>query len=90
MLLNMLQVANYWKNRQGMIDALPNLVQLKQKQAQEAKFNKWANKPANKAKYGNVVPTINKYYAITNEKSRHDNYLMQLLRTTAFGTIREV
>src|SRR5574343_376055 len=54
-------VANYWKNRQGMIDAL--------------------------SKFGNVVPTINKYYAMTNEKSRHDNYMMQLFRTSAFGTV---
>jgi hypothetical protein len=80
-------VANYWKNRQGMIDALTKFGTAKSKAAQEAKFNKWANKPANKAKYGTVVPTINKYYDMTNEKSRHDNYLQQLFRTSAFGTI---
>ncbi len=79
--------ANYWKNRQGMIDALTKFQTSKTKAAQEAKFNAWANKPANKAKYGNVVETINKYYSMTNEKSRHDNYLQQLFRTTAFGTI---
>ncbi|MES2862912.1 MAG: S46 family peptidase [Bacteroidota bacterium] len=80
-------VANYWKNRQGMIDALTKFGTAKSKAAQEAKFNKWANKPANKAKYGNVVATINKFYAMTNEKSRHDNYLQQLFRTSSFGTI---
>jgi hypothetical protein len=80
-------VANYWKNRQGMIDALSKFGTAKTKAAQEAKFHKWANQPANKAKYGNVVPTINKYYAMTNEKSRHDNYLQQLFRTSAFGTV---
>ncbi|MCA1966439.1 MAG: S46 family peptidase [Flavobacterium sp.] len=80
-------VANYWKNRQGMIDALSKFGTAKTKAAQEAKFHKWANKPENKAKYGNVVPTINKYYEMTNEKSRHDNYLQQLFRTSAFGTI---
>jgi hypothetical protein len=79
--------ANYWKNRQGMIDALSKFGTSKTKAAQEAKFNTWANKPANKAKYGNVVATINKYYGMTNEKSRHDNYLQQLFRTTSFGTI---
>ncbi len=79
--------ANYWKNRQGMIDALTKFGTAKTKATQEAKFNKWANKPANKAKYGNVVSNINKYYALTNEKSRHDNYLQQLFRTTSFGTI---
>jgi hypothetical protein len=79
--------ANYWKNRQGMIDALTKFGTAKSKAAQEAKFDKWANKPANKAKYGNVVSTINNYYALTNEKARHDNYLQQLFRTSSFGTI---
>lgn len=79
--------ANYWKNRQGMIDALTKFQTAKLKAAQEAKFNKWANLPANKAKYGNVVETINNYYKLTNEKSRHDNYLQQLFRTSSFGTI---
>ena len=79
--------ANYWKNRQGMIDALSKFQTAKLKAAQEAKFNKWANSPANKAKYGNVVETINNFYKLTNEKSRHDNYLQQLFRTTTFGTI---
>lgn len=79
--------ANYWKNRQGMIDALTKFGTAKSKTAQEAKFNKWANKAENKAKYGNVIATINKYYALTNEKSRHDNYLQQLFRTSSFGTI---
>ena len=36
-------VANYWKNRQGMIDALSKFGTAKTKAAQEAKFNKWAN-----------------------------------------------
>ncbi|KGO89312.1 S46 family peptidase [Flavobacterium suncheonense] len=80
-------VANYWKNRQGMIDALTKFGTAKTKAAQEAKFNKWANKSENKAKYGNVVATINNYYKLTNEKARHDNYLMQLLRTSAYGTV---
>ena len=79
--------ANYWKNRQGMIDALSKFGTAKTKAAQEKKFNTWANKPANKAKYGNVVENINKFYGLTNEKSRHDNYLQQLFRTTSFGTI---
>ena len=79
--------ANYWKNRQGMIDALSKFGTAKTKAAQEKKFNTWANKPANKAKYGNVVENINKFYGLTNEKSRHDNYMQQLFRTTSFGTI---
>jgi hypothetical protein len=79
--------ANYWKNRQGMIDALSKFETAKSKAGQEKKFNKWANKKENKAEYGNVISNINKYYALTNEKTRHDNYLQQLFRTSAFGTI---
>ena len=79
--------ANYWKNRQGMIDALTKFQTAKTKAEQEAKFDAWANKTENKAKYGNVVSTINKYYGMTNEKARHDNYLMQMMRTSAFGTL---
>ena len=79
--------ANYWKNRQGMIDALTKSGTAKSKADQEAKFNKWANQSANKEKYGNVVSDINAYYALTNEKAMHDNYLQQLFRTSSFGTI---
>nr|MBA2746632.1 S46 family peptidase [Flavisolibacter sp.] len=79
--------ANYWKNRQGMIDALSKAGTAKTKAAQEAKFNTWANKKENKAKYGNAIARISKYYAMTNEKARHDNYLQQLLRTSSYGAI---
>lgn len=81
------QVANYWKNRQGMIDALTKHKTAATKATGEADFNKWANKPENKEKYGNVITTINKYYSMTNEKSRHDNYLIGMLRTSAFAAL---
>lgn len=77
--------ANYWKNRQGMIDALTKAGTVDLKTAQEDKFYEWATKPANKEKYENVIPTINDYYRETNLKARHDNYLMQLLRTSAYA-----
>ncbi|KRD07554.1 peptidase S46 [Flavobacterium sp. Root901] len=77
--------ANYWKNRQGMIDALTKAGTVDTKSQQEDKFYEWASKPANKEKYENVIPTINDYYRETNLKARHDNYLMQLLRTSAYA-----
>ncbi|MBE8713262.1 S46 family peptidase [Sphingobacterium hungaricum] len=80
-------VANYWKNRQGMIDALTLHKTAASKANAEKKFNKWANKPANKAEYGNVIATINDYYAKTNEKARHDNYLMGMLRSSTFAAL---
>ncbi len=78
-------IANYWKNRQGMIDALTKHGTADKKRKLETKFNKWANKKRNKETYGNVIADINKYYALTNEKSRHDNYLIGILRGSSFA-----
>lgn len=73
-------IANYWKNRQGMIDALTQHKTAESKRDDEKTFQKWASKKANK-EYENVIPVINKYYSKTNEASAHNNYLGQLLRT---------
>ncbi|MEM6516630.1 MAG: S46 family peptidase [Bacteroidota bacterium] len=80
-------IANYWKNRQGMIDALTKHGTAETKRKIEKKFNKWANKSANKSTYGEVISTINNYYSLTNEKSRHDNYLINLLRSSKFSVL---
>ena len=81
-------VANYWKNRQGMIDALTQHQTVKTKQKAEKKFNKWANKAANKDKYGDVIATINEYYALTNDKAGHDNYISGgILRSSSLTPI---
>lgn len=80
-------VANYWKNRQGMIDALNEHQTAATKRENEKEFNAWANRPENKAKYGHVMRDINTYYAATNEKARHDNYLMTTLRTASMAVI---
>jgi len=80
-------IANYWKNRQGMIDALTKFGTATSKAANEVKFNAWANKKENKEKYGSVVATINNYYAATNDKSRHDNYLQIMFRGSEYAKI---
>lgn len=80
-------IANYWKNRQGMIDALSKFGTATSKAANETKFNTWANKKENKEKYGSVVATINNYYAATNDKSRHDNYLQIMFRGSEYAKI---
>lgn len=76
-------VANYWKNRQGMIDALNEHKTVQTKTKGEEAFNVWANKPENKQKYGQVIADLNAYYAATNQKAKHDNYLTTMLRTSA-------
>jgi hypothetical protein len=80
-------IANYWKNRQGMIDALTLHKTVERKTAQETAFNSWANRKKNKSRYGNVIADINAYYAVTNEKARHDNYLSMVTRGSAFSVI---
>ncbi len=80
-------VANYWKNRQGMIDALTKHKTAMEKKKAEDNFNKWANMPANKEKYGTVIATLNNFYSKTNEKARHDNYLVGMLRTATFAAL---
>ncbi len=72
--------ANYWKNRQGMIDALKQHKTAESKRNDEKDFQKWASKKENK-KYADVMPVINNYYSKTNENSRHNNYIGLLLRT---------
>ncbi len=81
------RIANYWKNRQGMIDALTKFKTAETKRKTERRFNQWANRKANKAEYGNVIADINKYYSLTNEKSSHDNYLTNLLRGSQFAVL---
>lgn len=80
-------IANYWKNRQGMIDALTSHKTAETKRAEEAKFNEWANKKENKEKYGKVIEDINAYYKATNTKARHDNYLTTILRAANLSVL---
>lgn len=80
-------IANYWKNRQGMIEALTAHQTAEKKRKIEEKFQKWANKKANIQEYGNVIPTINKYYNLTNAKARHYSYLRVLRRSSKFSVL---
>lgn len=80
-------VANYWKNRQGMIDALSKHKTAESKRKLETELNKWANKKENREQYADVIATINNYYKATNEKARHDNYLTGLIRSSTFGAL---
>ena len=80
-------IANYWKNRLGMIDALTAHNTVKAKAKVEWKFEKWAFKKRNKPKYGRVICNINNYYQLTNEKVKHDNYLNGILRSSTFAAL---
>src|SRR5690625_2718547 len=58
-------ISNYWKNRQGMIDALKLHKTADSKRKAEAEFQKWASKKKNN-KYKNVMKVIGNYYGKTN------------------------
>jgi hypothetical protein len=79
-------IANYWKNRQGMIDALTKFKTAESKAKNESKFDKWAAKKGN-SDYKGVISDINNYYELTNDKARHDNYLRMVFRGSKFATI---
>src|SRR5690554_409314 len=78
------RIANYWKNRQGMIDALTLHKTAETKAKSEKQFDKWANKKQNRKQYGNVMTDINEYYAKTNENAKHNNYLISMLRSSSY------
>jgi hypothetical protein len=73
-------IANYWKNRQGMIDALKKHKTAESKRKDEKAFQKWASKKGNK-EYADVIAVLDQYYKQTNESSAHDNYLRLMLRS---------
>ncbi|MFB9054787.1 S46 family peptidase [Formosa undariae] len=80
-------IANYWKNRQGMIDALTAHGTVETKRKTEKKFAKWANKKKNRDTYGDVIENINNYYDLTNEKSKQGNYLFGMLRSSKLSSL---
>ncbi|MFJ1432020.1 S46 family peptidase [Capnocytophaga canimorsus] len=81
------QIANYWKNRQGMIEALTAHKTAETKRKYEKKFAKWANRKKNRDQYAQVLPTMQNYFEKTNQYSADRNYLMSLLRATNFATV---
>ncbi|WP_264846909.1 S46 family peptidase [Capnocytophaga catalasegens] len=78
-------LANYWKNRQGMIEALTAHKTAEVKRAYEQKFAKWANKKKNKTEYGHVLNSLKEYFDKTNLQSADTNYLIALLRGSTFA-----
>lgn len=81
------RIANYWKNRQGMIDALTLHKTAQTKALSEKEFERWANKKENKSQYGKVITDINEYYAKTNENASHNNYLFSMLRSSSYASV---
>ena len=84
---NYAQVANYWKNRIGMIKALTDNGTIAKKEQTEAELTKWINEnPERKKEYGSIFDTYKKYYSTTNTTIAGDQYLMEAgLMGSSFG-----
>lgn len=80
-------VANYWKNRQGTIDAVLKNGTITGKQKLEEKFQAWALLPENEAAYGSVLNDIKSNYSQISERNVERNYSSQLQRNAKYITI---
>ncbi|WHF50711.1 S46 family peptidase [Chryseobacterium gotjawalense] len=80
-------VANYWKNRQGTIDAVIKNGTVAEKQALEQKFQTWALLPENEAMYGGILQDIKANYAQMSDRNVERNYSSQLQRNAKYITI---
>src|SRR5690606_14865445 len=77
-------VANYWKNRQGTIDAVEKNGTVADKQKLEAKFQAWALLPANEEMYGTVLQDLKNNYAQFSNRNLERNYASQLQRNAKY------
>ena len=80
-------VANYWKNRQGTIDAVLSNKTISGKKAVEQKYLQWALQPANDAVYGGVLKDIEGYYKQSSNRNVERNYAMQLQRNAKYISV---
>lgn len=77
-------VANYWKNRQGTIDAVEKNRTIAEKQELENKFTTWALLPENVAAYGSVLDDIKTNYKQLSDRNVERNYGSQLMRNAGY------
>ena len=77
-------VANYWKNRQGTIDAVEKNMTVDGKRALEAEYLKWALLPENLETYGGVLEDIKANYAQISDRNVERNYASQLQRNAKY------
>ena len=76
-------VANYWKNRQGTIDAVEKNGTITDKRELEKKFNDWAMQPGNEM-YDDVLDRIQNYYSQVSNRNAERNYASLLTRNAKY------
>lgn len=77
-------VANYWKNRQGTIDAVIKNGTISDKKALEDKFMTWAVLPENEVIYSGILPSIQANYAQFSNRNVERNYASLLQRNAKY------
>lgn len=79
-------VANYWKNRQGTIDAVIKNGTITDKQNVENTFRTWAVQPAN-IENEMVLDEIKTYYKQTSDRNVERNYASLLTRNSKYFSV---
>lgn len=70
--------SNYWKNSMGMNAALARLGVLTRKKELESRLTQWINeKETHKAKYGNLLNTLEQTYAGSADMARYTTYFLE-------------
>ncbi len=77
-------VANYWKNRQGTIDAVIKNGTISDKKALEDKFMTWAVLPENEVTYSGILANIQANYAQFSNRNVERNYASLLQRNAKY------
>lgn len=77
-------VANYWKNRQGTIDAVNKNGTISEKQKVEEVYKRWAAQQGNDVTYGGVLNDIDAYYKQVSNRNVERNYMAQLQRNAKY------
>lgn len=79
-------VANYWKNRQGTIDAVEKNGTITDKRELEKVFANWAEN-SGIAEYDGVLESIRNYYIQVSDRNVERNYMSILSRNTKYLTV---
>lgn len=79
-------VANYWKNRQGTIDAIVENGTILEKKKEESQFSDWSYLPGN-SEYSGLLPNIDVYYKQISNRNVERSYGGILQMNTKYITI---
>lgn len=79
-------VANYWKNRQGTIDAVEKNGTITDKREIEKRYKDWSYEPGNEM-YDGVLEQIQTYYQQVSDRNTERNYASILTRNAKYISI---